>query len=411
MSGILKPARIKARNPEPKSVPAHKQTAEPLVCKEPASSYLSLLLSLPDAYLAIDGTGSVLEWSPRAAALFGWSASEVIGRSAAELALPESYQRKHPVGLPAFVRLIGRRGNNAPIQNIAINAAGEEFSVELSSILTSETVATQRFLVLIKDISPRLIADERLAQAAKMEAIGQLVSGLAHDFNNILGIILGGLETLEVQLKDPTSRELVKLAILATERGNEVTRAMHAVARRRPAKQERVDINAALKELQPLLQQSAMPRVNVMVIAEASRPEVTIDVGAFNNVMLNFVINARDAMPQGGVAMLYTQNINIRADDPVESIDLEPGEYVVLGIDDTGTGMPPEVLARAMEPFYTTKPKGKGTGLGLAMAYAFALQSGGALRIRSTPGKGTNIHLFIPLLRDVALTDSGAHDD
>jgi signal transduction histidine kinase len=159
------------------------------------------------------------------------------------------------------------------------------------------------------------------------------------------------------------------------------------------------------------LQQSAARTVEVIVIAEASRSKATIDVGALNNVMLNFVINARDAMPQGGVAMLYTQNIKISADDPVDSIDLKPGEYLVLGIDDTGTGMTPEVLARAMEPFYTTKPKGKGTGLGLAMAYAFARQSGGALRIRSTPGKGTNIHLFIPVLRDVALSDSGAHDD
>jgi PAS domain S-box-containing protein len=388
----------------------HKQNTEPLVSIEPVSDYLSLLYSLPDAYLAIDSTGNVREWSPRAAALFGWTAIEVIGRSAAELELPETYQRKRPVGLPAFVRLIGRRGNNAQTQHLAINAAGEEFSVELSTLLASNTDATQCYLVLIRDISHRQIAEERLAQAAKMEAIGQLVSGLAHDFNNILGIILGGLETLEVRLKDPTNLELVKLAILATERGNEVTRAMQAVARRRPAKQERLDINAALRELQPLLQQSATRTVDVMVIAEAARPEVTIDVGAFNSVMLNFVINARDAMPRGGVAMLYTQNINIRADDLIESIDLEPGEYVVIGIDDTGTGMPPEVLARAMEPFYTTKPKGKGTGLGLAMAYAFARQSGGALRIRSTPGKGTNIHLFIPLLREAGLTGSGAHD-
>jgi PAS domain S-box-containing protein len=388
----------------------HKQNTEPLVSIEPVSDYLSLLYSLPDAYLAIDSTGNVREWSPRAAALFGWTAIEVIGRSAAELELPETYQRKRPVGLPAFVRLIGRRGNNAQTQHLAINAAGEEFSVELSTLLASNTDATQCYLVLIRDISHRQIAEERLAQAAKMEAIGQLVSGLAHDFNNILGIILGGLETLEVRLKDPTNLELVKLAILATERGNEVTRAMQAVARRRPAKQERLDINAALRELQPLLQQSATRTVDVMVIAEAARPEVTIDVGAFNSVMLNFVINARDAMPRGGVAMLYTQNINIRADDLIESIDLEPGEYVVIGIDDTGTGMPPEVLARAMEPFYTTKPKGKGTGLGLAMAYAFARQSGGALRIRSTPGKGTNIHLFIPLLREAGLTGSGVHD-
>lgn len=375
------------------------------------SSYLTLLQSLPDAYMAIDGSGSVLEWSPRAAALFGWSTSDVVGRSGAELALPESYQRKHPVGLPAFVRLIGSRENRGPVQHLAINAAGEEFMVELSSVIVSETGAKQRFLVLVKDISNRLIAEERLAQAAKMEAIGQLVSGLAHDFNNILGIILGGLETLDIRLKDPTNRELVKLAILATERGNEVTRAMQAVARRRPAMQECVDINAALRELHPLLQQSATWTVDIMVIAEAARSEVMIDAGAFNNVMINFVINARDAMPQGGVTMLYTQNINIRADDPLESIDLEPGEYVVLGIDDTGTGMSPEVLAHAMEPFYTTKPKGKGTGLGLAMAYAFARQSGGALRIRSTPGKGTNIHLFIPLLRDTTPTDSGAHDD
>ena len=377
----------------------------------PDSSYLALLHSLPDAYLAIDGAGCVLEWSPRAAALFGWSASDVVGRSAAELALPESYQRKHQVGLPAFVRLIEGRGNKGPVQHLAINAAGEEFSVELSSVLASDTGAAQRFLVLIKDIRHRLIAEERLTQAAKMEAIGQLVSGLAHDFNNILGIIVGSLEILEIQLKAPTNRELVQLAILATKRGNEVTQAMQAVARRRPAKQESVDINASLRELQPLLQQSATRTVDIMVIAEAARSEVMIDVGAFNNVMINFVINARDAMPRGGVAMLYTQNITIRADDLLESIDLEPGEYVVLGIDDTGTGMSPEVLAHAMEPFYTTKPKGKGTGLGLAMAYAFARQSGGVLRIRSTPGKGTNIHLFIPLLRDTTPTDSGAHDD
>ena len=377
----------------------------------PDSSYLALLHSLPDAYLAIDGAGCVLEWSPRAAALFGWSASDVVGRSAAELALPESYQRKHQVGLPAFVRLIEGRGNKGPVQHLAINAAGDEFSVELSSVLASDTGAAQRFLVLIKDIRHRLIAEERLTQAAKMEAIGQLVSGLAHDFNNILGIIVGSLEILEIQLKAPTNRELVQLAILATKRGNEVTQAMQAVARRRPAKQESVDINASLRELQPLLQQSATRTVDIMVIAEAARSEVMIDVGAFNNVMINFVINARDAMPRGGVAMLYTQNITIRADDLLESIDLEPGEYVVLGIDDNGTGMSPEVLAHAMEPFYTTKPKGKGTGLGLAMAYAFARQSGGVRRIRSTPGKGTNIHLFIPLLRDTTPTDSGAHDD
>jgi signal transduction histidine kinase len=120
---------------------------------------------------------------------------------------------------------------------------------------------------------------------------------------------------------------------------------------------------------------------------------------------LNFVINARDATPNGGLILVYTQNISIKANDPVESVDLAPGNYIVVGVDDNGTGMPAEVAARAMEPFFTTKSKNEGTGLGLSMAYAFARQSNGALRIRSTPGKGTSIHLFLPLQPEQPMAD------
>lgn len=378
-------------------------------CQE-AHWYRTLLRALPDAYLSIDWGGRVVEWSPRAQELFGWPAELVVGADARQLCLPDLYEAGRGIGLPLFVRLSGRRGGGGIPLYLAVNARGEEFPVELSIVDAPSGEGQASHLCLLKDISQRLIAEERLAQAAKMEAIGELASGLAHDFNNVLGIVVGSLETLATRLPDPGDRELVDLALMATERGGEVTRSMQAVARRRPIKPETVDINALLRDLASLLQHSVTRTMELSMLAEAAAALVHIDIGSFNNVMLNLVINARDAMPRGGVVMIYTQNVEITSGDTLEAVDLQPGHYVVVGVDDSGEGMPPEVVARAMEPFFTTKPKGKGTGLGLAMAYAFARQSAGVLRIRSKPGRGTNIHLFIPCLRQPAGRNQGVSD-
>lgn len=342
--------------------------------------------------------------------LFGWSAEQIVGADARRLCLPAIFGGGRAEGLPLFVRFSGRHGGAGRQQYLAVNANGEEFPVALSVVDAPSGGGQARYLCLVKDISQRLIAEERLAQAAKMEAVGELASGLAHDFNNVLGIIVGSLETLGARLQDPANRELVELALMAAERGGEVTRSMQAVARRRPIKPETVDINVLLRDLAPLLQQSVSKAIELAMLAEAASASVHIDIGSFNNVMLNLIINARDAMPRGGVVMVYTQNVEVASDDTLEALDLAPGAYVVVGVDDTGEGMPPEVVARAMEPFFTTKPRGKGTGLGLAMAYAFARQSAGVLRIRSKPGQGTNIHLFIPCVRDQAGRTPGVSD-
>ncbi len=377
-----------------------------------ANVYRTLLHTLPDAFVAIDDKRRVVEWSPRAVELFGWSFADVAAGSTETLGLPLPYQKSADAELPIFVRLASpARGRRAFSQYLAINAEGTEFPVELCAInAPHQGSESASHFFLIKDIRHRLVAEERIAQAGKMEAIGQMASGLAHDFNNALGIIQGSLETLAMRLKDPLNRELVELAMAATARGTETTRAMQAVARRQPVQQARVDINKVLSDIRLLLTKSLGSGIELTVLPEAAESMVLIDTGALNNVVLNFAINARDAMPSGGMVLVYTQNIAI-ADDPLEAVDLAPGHYVVVGVDDSGTGMPPEVVSRAMEPFFTTKPKGKGTGLGLAMAYAFARQSGGALRIRSTPGKGTNIHLFIPVA-DTAVEDFGVtnHD-
>lgn len=350
------------------------------------------------AYLAVDSEGLVVEWSPLAQELFGWKAEDIVGRDYSEFPLPDAYCRARCVGLPAFIRKSQESDLLSVVHYLAINSEGEEFPVEIRSNFGAEVKARRRIRLFISDLRPRLLVEERMIQAAKMEAIGELVSGLAHDFNNILGVIRGSLETLELRIKDPLQRELIQLADGAAERGREITRAMLAVARREPQREDFLSINQALLNLQPLLKQSATRSLSISIMAEAAKCEVKIDRNAFDNAMLNFVINARDAMPDGGIIFVYTQNVSVRRGDPIESVDLAPGDYIVVGVDDNGSGMPAEVLARAMEPFFTTKPKNKGTGLGLSMAYALARQSHGALRIRSALGKGTSIHLFIPLV-------------
>ena len=377
--------------------PAANRPASAVSCHTVSNTdvYRTLLHTLPDAFVAIGNNREVVEWSPVAAQLFGWLFTDVVGRSAATLGLPQQYQQSDEAGLPVFVRR--GEGRRCFPQYLAVSADGTEFPVELCSIDAPDNLPhSARHFLLIKDIRHRMLAEERISQACKMEAIGQLASGLAHDFNNALGIIQGSLETLALRVKDPLNQEVVELALAATARGTETTRAMQAVARRQPVQQQRANVNELLSDIGVLLKKSLGSGIELTLLPEAADADVLIDTGALNNVLLNFTINARDAMPSGGMVMVYTQNIAI-ADDPLEAVDLDPGHYVVLGVDDTGSGMSSEVVFRAMEPFFTTKPKEKGTGLGLAMAYAFARQSRGALRIRSSPGKGTNIHLFIPV--------------
>lgn len=361
-------------------------------------SVRALLNTIPGAYMAVDKVGVVVEWSARAEELFGWKAEEIIGHHRAALNLPASYGSQCIAGLPLFIRQERETDLIGVPHYVAINVEGEEFPVEIRSNFGPTLESQTLFRLQIFDLRPRMLVEDRMLQAAKMESIGELVSGLAHDFNNILGVICGSLETLELRVTDPIQRELIELADGAAERGREITRAMLDVARRQPQMQELVSLNEALKRLQPLLKQTANHEIVVSVLAEAGRSDVKIDRSAFDNAILNFVINSRDAMPDGGVVIVYTQNVTVHPGDPIESVDLAPGDYVVVGVDDNGSGMAPEVLARAMEPFFTTKGKSKGTGLGLSMAYALARQSRGALRIRSSQEKGTSIHLFLPLV-------------
>jgi PAS domain S-box-containing protein len=365
--------------------------------------YRSVIESSPDAFVAVDEEGRIVDWSPRAEQLFGWRAGEAMGQPLHETMIPPAYRELHVEGMRRFMRTGESRVTGRVIRMTALRKGGEEFPVELQ-VSAVRIGSRWRFTSFIRDISSRVLAEQQLAQAQRMEAIGQLTGGLAHDFNNMLGIIIGSLDLLSLEQTDAEAQELISSAMSAAHRGVEVTKSLLAVARRQALAPKIVEIDAALMEMWPLLRQTAGKRVDVFLDTGAPCIRAYLDPGSFNNAILNAVINARDAMPAGGELRISTTLVN--ATDTHLADELDAGTYIVVTVEDTGCGMPPEVVERAFDPFFTTKERGKGTGLGLAMVYGFARQSGGTAMIRSTVGVGTMVKLVLPVT-----TIPGRQDD
>lgn len=248
------------------------------------------------------------------------------------------------------------------------------------------------------DVTERRQLEEQLAQARKMETVGQLTGGIAHDFNNLLASVLSGLALLERRAKLPDDvRPILDMTRHAAQQGAELIDRMLAFSRRQQLRPASVPVAALSGTLEGLLG----PVLGGLVRLQWRIPEETwpvhADRGQLELALMNLVINARDAMPQGGTVALSAENAGV----VVPGGDLAPGDYVVLRVEDSGTGMTPEILAKVLEPFFTTKEVGKGTGLGLSMAYGFARQSGGTLRLDSEPGRGTRVELWLPRARAV----------
>jgi len=241
-------------------------------------------------------------------------------------------------------------------------------------------------------------AEDQLRQAQKMEAIGQLTGGIAHDFNNLLTGILGSLEMLQARVRQNRLAEAgryVEAAVNSANRAAALTHRLLAFARRQPLDPRPLDVNKLVASMEDLLRRSIGEAV-AMEFSPAPALWLTFcDRNQLETVLLNLAINARDAMPGGGKLVIGTRNTEI---DEVASryLDLKPGEYVCMTVADTGSGMTPDVIARAFDPFFTTKPIGQGTGLGLSMVYGFAKQSGGHVRIESALGHGATVELYLP---------------
>jgi PAS domain S-box-containing protein len=254
-----------------------------------------------------------------------------------------------------------------------------------------------RMLGSIVDVTERRELDERLRQSQKLEAVGQLTGGIAHDFNNLLTVILGNTEMLAENLThDHQSRLLAEMTGTAAERGAELTRRLLAFARRQPLDPKVVEINKLVTGMDGLLRRTLTENVEIASVLGADLWAARIDPGQLEAAVLNLALNAQDAMPEGGRLTMETANAALDAADADEHDDVTPGQYVMLAISDTGVGMDSETRRRAFEPFFTTKPVGKGSGLGLSMVYGFIKQSKGHVKIRSEPGHGTAIELYLP---------------
>ena len=238
---------------------------------------------------------------------------------------------------------------------------------------------------------------EALFQSQKMEAVGQLTGGLAHDFNNILAVILGNIELLQMQLpRDPATDEIVDAVLRATLHGKDLTGQLLSFSRRRLLNPQAVDVNVVVAGIVRLLGRTLGATIRVTTSTSTDAGLAFADPAALEAAVLNVALNARDAMPDGGSLTIHTSTIQVTA-MPATDDDLAPGPYVRIAIEDSGCGMSPDVVARVFEPFFTTKTGGRGTGLGLSMVYGFAKQSGGVATIVSEIGRGTTVSVFLPL--------------
>ncbi|MDZ4739303.1 MAG: PAS domain S-box protein [Alphaproteobacteria bacterium] len=258
-----------------------------------------------------------------------------------------------------------------------------------------EARVEERTAALRNEIERREEAQAALVRSQKLQAVGELAGGMAHDFNNLLTVITGNLELLGLRQLDDKARDLIRRAGQAASMGARLVGRLLTIGGRQRLQPIDLDLNEITRSMTDVLKRTLGDAIEIQASFAADLRPALADVSEVENAILNIAINARDAMPGGGKLVIMTTNKSLGPDDVVGETGLRPGDYVMLSISDTGTGMPPEVLARVFEPFYTTKP-GRGTGLGLSTIYGFAKQSGGHLTIYSEVGKGTSVRLYLP---------------
>ncbi|MDL2355851.1 MAG: CHASE domain-containing protein [Pseudomonadota bacterium] len=363
-----------------------------------------------DAFVAVAHDGRVTDWNAKAHAMFGWSAAEAVGSDLANLIVPADARAAHNAGFRRFVASGAPTLSRNVFELTALHRSGRLIPVELA-IAGFPAAGGHAVSAFIRDISERTRAqaleaersralDEArtaLHHAQKLESVGKLTGGIAHDFNNVLHIIGGNVQLLQLMSghDERTRKRLVSMQN-AVDRGAKLSSQLLAFARRQPLQPVAVNPRRVLRNMDDLLQRALGESVVIDIVVQPELWNTLADPGQLENVILNLVINARDAMPDGGVLTIDLRNTTLRADQAHAWGDLEPGQYVRLAISDSGVGMEADVMAQAFEPFFTTKPVGQGTGLGLSMAYGFVKQSGGHIHIESVAGHGTTVVIHLP---------------
>jgi len=358
--------------------------------------YRAVFDGIAEGVLLLDGDLRIASANPAAERMFERTTADIAGRDFRSL-VPERFRGDQEAFRP-LRPLPGSRGNApAAVEITGLRGSGEEFPLGLA--LSEVLIDDERLLVAVtRDLTAEQQAEQQLRQMQKIEAIGQLTGGVAHDFNNLLTVIAGNAEELVGRLAgDPVLSELATMIDAAAQRGAELTGRLLAFARRQPLEPRPLDIDALVRGMEGLLGRSLGEQIGVRIVPGRDTWSALVDPAQLESSLLNLAVNARDAMGErGGTLHIETRNATIEAGDPHARGDLTPGDYVVIAVSDTGEGIPPQLLDRVLEPFFTTKPAGRGTGMGLPMVYGFVKQSGGHLAIYSEPGEGTTVRMYLP---------------
>jgi PAS domain S-box-containing protein len=364
--------------------------------RESEDHFRLLVKSVVDyAIYMLSTTGEITNWNTGAERIKGYTADEVIGTNFSRFYTEEDRAK----GLPKMGLETARNTGRFEAEGWRIRKDGSKFYAHVVIDAIRNDAGEQiGFAKITRDISQRLVLEETraaLEHAQRLESIGKLTGGVAHDFNNILQVIGGNLQLLAAVVPgNDAAQRYSKIALKAVERGAKLSSQLLAFARQQPLQPVVINMGRILREMDDLLRRALGEAIEMETVVSGGLWNAMVDPYQLENVILNLAINARDAMPGGGKLTVELGNSMLDDAYVATAIDVPPGQYVQLAITDTGTGMTKDVLERAIEPFFTTKPEGQGTGLGLSMAFGFAKQSGGHFRIYSEPGHGTTVKMY-----------------
>jgi PAS domain S-box-containing protein len=342
-----------------------------------------------DLILVVDARGNFLRASPSSRTILGYTPEEMIGSSAVDFVFPDDLEstreemrqaRRGQISRSFECRYVHRDGHPVPLAWTGIWSEPD-----------------RQYFFTGRDMTERIMLESQLRQSQKMEAVGQLTGGVAHDFNNILTVIIGMTELLTDSVgSDPKLAPIVQAIDEAASRGAQLTQRMLAFARKQPLQTRNIDLNEIVTRSATMLRRTIGEDIAVKLALAHDLWQALADPSQIEDVILNLAVNARDAMPNGGQLVIETANTHLDENYAAQNVEVAAGDYVSVVVSDSGTGMPPEVVERVFEPFFTTKEVGRGTGLGLSMVYGFVKQSRGHVKIYSEVGHGTSIKLYLP---------------
>jgi PAS domain S-box-containing protein len=368
-----------------------------------------------DAIVVSDASGMIMRANPAAARLFGHDIKDMYGKNV-KILMPDAMARQHDGFMTRHIETGENRIIGSGREVTGLRSDGTEFPLHLS---VGETIVNSQhvFIGILHDLTQRHATQKALARSQRLDAIGQMTAGIAHDFNNLLTTIIGNLELLEMQHKDPKQLAMIRDAQEAAEIGAELISRLKIFARRSNIAPEVTDLRDVCQATISIISRTLGASYEIKTAFPAKVSLVKVDPVQLQTSLINLALNARDAMPDGGQLQFAVDDVTIDDSYLAQEVGVVLGNYVRIIVSDTGVGMTEMAQRHAFEPFFTTKREGAGTGLGLAMVYGFVRQSGGHITLYSEPGMGSSFGLYFPVTQEqndddeeAEITNSNAAD-